>query len=288
MPLNAYRRPRMVVLNANSSVLEAARAMENNRIGAIFVQEDGELVGVVTDRDLAVRALGRGLDAESTMISDVMTPTPVTLSPTDRIEDAIQLMQDRNVRRIPLVDQGRIVGVVTLDDLLLDEAAPLEELAAIIEAQIGEGGPPPSDRLPGRRRSLARAAASLARLVRQARDAAGLDDSDQARVALETVLAGLVRRLTPTEARDMIAQLPSLLHAPLKAIPPGPDRSVTRDSIEAELAERLNVDAKRAGQVLVAIASTISATVSPGEMEHVRRQLPAELQDVLSASPAAQ
>lgn len=285
MPLNAYRRPRMVVLNANSSVLEAARAMEQNRIGAVFVQDGGQLVGVVTDRDLAVRALGRALDPEATMISDVMTPTPLTLSPTDSIDDAIQLMQDRNVRRIPLVDGKRIVGVVTLDDLLLDEAAPLEELAAIVEAQIGEGGPVVSDRLPGRRRSIARAEATLGRLLRQAREAAGLDNAEQARIALDTVLAALVRRLTPTEARDMISQLPSLLQPPLKKIPPGPDRSVTRDSIEAELAARLNLDPKRAGQVLVAIASTISGTVSAGEMEQVRRQLPLELQDVLSAPP---
>lgn len=285
MPLNAYRRPRMVVLNANSSVLEAARAMEQNRIGAVFVQDGGQLVGVVTDRDLAVRALGRALDPEATMISDVMTPTPLTLSPADSIDDAIQLMQDRNVRRIPLVDGKRIVGVVTLDDLLLDEAAPLEELAAIVEAQIGEGGPVVSDRLPGRRRSIARAEATLGRLLRQAREAAGLDNAEQARIALDTVLAALVRRLTPTEARDMISQLPSLLQPPLKKIPPGPDRSVTRDSIEAELAARLNLDPKRAGQVLVAIASTISGTVSAGEMEQVRRQLPLELQDVLSAPP---
>src|SRR5690606_27443036 len=193
MPLNAYRRPRMVVLNANSSVLEAARAMEQNRIGAVFVQDGGQLVGVVTDRDLAVRALGRALDPEATMISDVMTPTPLTLSPTDSIDDAIQLMQDRNVRRIPLVDGKRIVGVVTLDDLLLDEAAPLEELAAIVEAQIGEGGPVVSDRLPGRRRGIARAEATLGRLLRQAREAAGLDNAEQARIALDTVLAALVR-----------------------------------------------------------------------------------------------
>src|SRR5690606_9657731 len=138
-----------------------------------------------------------------------------------------RLMQERNVRRIPLLEGERLVGVVTLDDLLLDEAAPLEELAAVIEAQIGEGGPVPSDRLPGRRRSIARADATLARFMEQVRQDAGLDDTEQARAALDIVLAGLVQRLTPNEASDFISQLPSRLQPQLRTLPPGPDRRVT-------------------------------------------------------------
>jgi CBS domain-containing protein/uncharacterized protein (DUF2267 family) len=284
MPLHAYRRPRLVVLNADSPVLEAARAMEHNNIGAVFVQDGGRIVGIVTDRDLAVRALGRALDPSSTPISDIMTPSPVALDPKASHADAIRLMQDRNVRRIPLLDGERLVGVVTLDDLLLDEAAPLEELAAIVEAQIGEGGPIVSDRLPARRRSIARAEATLARFIDQIRQDAGLDNAEQARTALDIVLAGLVQRLTPDEASDFISQLPSLLQPQLRTLPSGPDRLVTRDSIEAGLSAGLKVEAKRAGQVLVAIVGTVAKTVSPGEMEHVRKQLPKDFQDVVVAA----
>ncbi len=284
MPLHAYRRPRLVVLNSDKPVIEAARAMEHNNIGAIFVQDGGRIVGIVTDRDLAVRALGRALDPNTTPISDVMTSSPITLDARASHADAIRLMQDRNVRRIPLLDGEQIVGVVTLDDLLLDEAAPLEELAGIVEAQIGEGGPTASDRLPARRRSIARAEATLARFVNQAREAAGLESADQARTALDIVLAGLVKRLSPNEANDFISQLPSLLQPQLCELPPGPDRHVTRDSIEAELSANLNVDAKRAGQVLVAVVNTIANTVSAGEMEHVRRQLPKDFQDVVATA----
>ncbi len=284
MPLHAYRRPRLVVLNSRSSVREAARAMEHNHIGAIFVQEDGRIVGIVTDRDLAVRVLGRALDPSSTRVSEIMTPSPVTLDPRASHADAIRLMQDRNVRRIPLVDGDRIVGVVTLDDLLLDEAAPLEELAAVVESQIGEGGPTISDRLPGRRRSIARAEATLAHFIAQIRHDAGLDTAEQARTALDIVLAGLVRRLTPDEASDFISQLPSLLQPQLRALPPGPDRGITRDTIEAELSAGLEVEAKRAGQLLVAIVRAVARTVSPGEMEHVRKQLPKEFQEVVAAA----
>ncbi len=290
MTLQWYRRPRLVVLKPDASVLEAARAIEQNNIGAVVVQDRGRVVGIVTDRDLAVRALGRELDASSTKIADVMTPSPVTLPPSAKSSEAIRLMQDRNVRRIPLVEGERVVGMVTLDDLLLDEAAPIEELAAIVHAQIGEGGPVLSDRLPARRRSIARAEATLDRYVKQVQDEAGLERAEDARTALEVVAASIVRRLTPDEARDFIAQLPSLLHAPLRALPPGPDRSVTRESIEADLASSLGIDGEHAAPLLAAVARTISRNISPGEAEQVRGQLPKELQSVLvppAASPPA-
>jgi len=283
MTLRWYRRPRLVVLNPNDTVLEAARAIEANRIGAVAVQKDRRLVGIATDRDLTVRALGRGLDPSSTTISEVMTPSPLTLSPRDSVDDAIRLMKERNIRRIPLVEDGRIVGMVTLDDLILEEAAPLEELAAVLEAQIGEGGPADSDRLPSRRRSMVRAEATLQRLVKQVQEEADLDDADQARAALDAVLSGLVRRLTAGEALDFIAQLPSLLQPRLRALPPGPDKTVTRGSIEADLVARLGIDESRAARVFVAVATTVLGSVSPGEAEQVISQLPEDLQKALAA-----
>lgn len=286
MPLHWYRRPRLVVLNPDSSVLEAARALEQNRVGAVVVQDRGRVTGIVTDRDLAVRALGRGLDPSVTTIAAVMTPSPSTLTPSDSSADAVRLMEERNVRRIPLVEGERVVGMVTLDDLLLDEAASLEELAAIIQAQIGEGGPAQNDREPNRRRTNARAEATLARVVEQVRAEAGLERGEQALTALEIVSAALVRRLTADEAKDLISQLPSLLQVRLRALPTGPDRSVTRGTIEAELATRLGLERAVAASLLVAVARTIASSISPGEVEHVRSQLPSELQSVLAA-PAA-
>lgn len=165
MPLQWYRRPRLVILSPDSPVLDAARAIEQNRIGALLVQDRGRIVGIVTDRDLAVRVLGRALDPRTTTVGEIMTPSPLTLGPQDSREDAIRLMQECNVRRIPIVEDGRVVGIVTLDDLLLDEAAPLEELAAIVQAQLGEGGPAGSGRSPASRRRLARAEATLGRLL---------------------------------------------------------------------------------------------------------------------------
>lgn len=284
MSLRWYIRPRLVALKPSSSAMDAARAIEHNNVGAVVVQDRGRVVGIVTDRDLAVRVLGPGLDPRSTTLAEVMSTDVATLSPADSQGDAIRLMYRRNVRRVPLVDGERLAGMVTLDDLLLDEAAPLDRLAAVVQAQIGPGGPTASPRAPGRRRSAARAEATYARLLSQVRASAELDTADKAEAALEVVLESLVRRLTPDEADDLIAQLPSLLQPTLEALPPGPDKSITRDTIERELARRLDVEPERAEQLLGAVGATVAQSVSTGQMEDVRSQLPQELRAAFASA----
>jgi len=276
-----------VALKSDTSVLDAARAIEHNNIGAVVVQDRGTVVGIVTDRDLAIRALGRGLDARKTTVGEVMTAGVVSLAPTDTQASAIRLMQKRNIRRIPLIERGRFVGMVTLDDLLLDEAAPIDRLAAIVEAQIGEGGPASTDRSPARRRSAARAEATYRRLVNQLRADTGLDNDGAAETALGIVLDSLVRRLTPGEAEDLIAQLPSLLQPALYALPLGPDKLITRETIEQELVQQLGVEPSQAAKLLAATGALIAQTVSAGQMEDVRSQLPESLRDVFLEAPVA-
>ncbi|MFA7592777.1 MAG: CBS domain-containing protein [Thiohalobacteraceae bacterium] len=286
MSLYWYRRPRLVVLSSNNSVLEAARAMENNSIGAIMVQDRGRIVGIVTDRDLAVRALGHKLDPETTPIAKVMTPSPLMLTPDDSREEAIALMQQGNVRRIPLNENGRVVGMVTLDDLLLDEAAPLDELAAIIEAQIGEGGPAESPRSPARRRSLARAEATLLRLIMAVQAETDLEDRQQTQLAIDTTLALLIQRITPGEAKDFIAQLPSLLQPSLRGLPQGPDKSIDRKAIIAGLSKQLGLDTAQAERLIGPLIGTIAQAISPGQAEDIRRQLPEDLRSLFTVPKA--
>jgi uncharacterized protein (DUF2267 family)/predicted transcriptional regulator len=274
----------MVALKPSTSVLEAARAIENNNIGAVVVQDDKCVVGLVTDRDLTVRVLGRGLDPRSTTLGDVMTTPVATLSSMDSQNDAIRVMQQRSIRRIPLVEAGQLVGIVTLDDLLLDEGAPLDQLAAVVEAQIGQGGPAASLRSPATRRSAARAQATYGRMLNQLRAEANLETSERAEMALEIVLGLIVQRLTPEEAKDLIAQLPSLLQPTLRALPPGPDKTITRQTIETELSERLDTDQSHTWQILVVVGDIVAQSVSTGQIDDVHGQLPIGLRGVFSSS----
>ena len=282
MSLKWYRRPRLVVLNTDTTALDAARAIENNSIGSVVVQDEGRVVGIVTDRDIAIRVTGRGLDPRTTLLKDVMTTPVATLSPAASQNDAIRLMQQLNIRRIPLVEREQLVGIITLDDMILDEAAPIDQLAAVVETQIGEGGPAASIRAPGMQRRAARAEATYGRLLNQVKSNAALDTAEDAETALEVVLAALLRRLTPGEAKDLIAQLPSLMQPKLYALPPGPDKGITRASIEADLIQRLNMDSTRATQLLTAVGATVAQSVSPGQVKDIQSQLPEELRELFA------
>lgn len=286
MSLKWYVRPRLVALSPDTSVLEAARAIESNRIGAVIVHDKGRIAGIVTDRDLAIRVVGRALDPNTTPLAEVMTTGVATLAPSDSQSSALRLMERRKVRRVPLVERERLVGIVTLDDLLLDEAAPIDRVAAVVQAQIAEGGAADSPRSAARRRSAARAEATYARLLNQLRTDASLETAEQAETALEIVLEFVVRRLTPDEADDLISQLPSLLQPTLHAVPQGPDKLVNRETIERELALRLDVETPRAAQLLSAVGTAVAQTVSAGQIEDVRGQLPKDLRDVFRSPDA--
>lgn len=282
MSLRIYRRPRLVALKPQTPVFEAARAIEENNIGAVVVVDRGGVVGIVTDRDLAVRAVGRALDPAETPVKEVMSSPVTVLSPSDEQGEAIRLMRERNIRRIPLVEDDRLAGMVTLDDLLLDEAAPIEEVSAIVRSQIGEGGPAPTLRAPVAQRRISRAASTYSRFLDQVQAETGLASAEEADTALDVVLTALIRRLTPGEAKDTISQLPSLLHPGLYTLPPGPDKSITRELIESALAERLRVDRSRAAKLLESVGSVIAQNISDGQMKDVRHQLPPSLREIFS------
>lgn len=196
-------------------------------------------------------------------------------------------MQQLNIRRIPLVEADRVVGIVTLDDLLLDEAAPLDQLAAVVEAQIGEGGPALL-RSPAARRSAARAQATYGRMLNQLQTDADLESPESAEAAIEIVLGAIVKRLVPGEAKDLISQLPSLLQPKLRVLASGPDKTITRQAIEAELSERLGIDQARSRQICAAVGTIVAQTVSPGQIDDVRGHLPEDLRDIFSDSKTAE
>jgi len=106
-----------VALPATSSVVDAARAMRDSDIGNVIVLENGQICGIVTDRDIAIRGVAEGRNISSLTLGDICSRQLTTLSPTDSVDDAALLMREKALRRLPVVEGGKPVGIVSLGDL---------------------------------------------------------------------------------------------------------------------------------------------------------------------------
>src|SRR5690606_15123208 len=94
----------------------AARLMRDNKIAALLVMSADHLVGIITERDMTVRVIAAGLNPDSTEISDIMTSDPDTLSPNDTAAEAIHMMKSRGYRHLPVVENSKVVGMVSVRD----------------------------------------------------------------------------------------------------------------------------------------------------------------------------
>jgi CBS domain-containing protein len=121
--------PRSV--DAGATLTEVAKEMEDADVGAILVTEADTLSGIVTDRDIVVRAVAAGKDPNETRAGDVCTSDPHTLSPDDDLGDAVRRVKSENIRRLPVVEDGKPVGILSLGDLAekLDPESVLADIS---------------------------------------------------------------------------------------------------------------------------------------------------------------
>jgi CBS domain-containing protein len=126
-----------ITVPASAAVLHAARLMKEQDIGDVIVVDDGQIRGIVTDRDLVTRVLGENLDPSRTPVGEVCSRELVTVAPDDAPEQAIELMRARALRRIPVTRDGQAIGIVSMGDLAV-ERDPESALADISAA-------PPND-----------------------------------------------------------------------------------------------------------------------------------------------
>lgn len=134
------QRPRAVT--AQMTVREAARLMDEEDVGSLpVVDEGGRLIGIVTDRDVAVRVVGRGLDSDTTVVDDVASRHIVALTPDHELDDALELMAQEQVRRVPIViRENQLVGMLAQADVA--HAGKEKVTGEVVEAiSRAPGGP---------------------------------------------------------------------------------------------------------------------------------------------------
>jgi len=107
-------------VEAGAPVREAARAMREGDVGAIVVLDGGDLYGIVTDRDVAIRLVAEDRDPATTTVGDIASRDPTTIESDRPEEDAVALMRERALRRLPVVEGGQPVGILTLGDLSVE------------------------------------------------------------------------------------------------------------------------------------------------------------------------
>src|SRR5215213_5006142 len=125
------QNPRTV--NADDTIVDAARVMRDNDIGDVVVMEDGQVGGIVTDRDIVVRGIAEGVEPESTAVSQVCSTGVQTVEPSASVDDALRMMREHDIRRLPVVTNGRPVGILSLGNLAV-ERDPDSTLADISAA----------------------------------------------------------------------------------------------------------------------------------------------------------
>lgn len=121
-------------VSREASLTTAAALMRDGHMGDVLVAEAGRLTGVLTDRDIVIRTVAEGRDPASVTVGEVCSTDVIAVSPDDDSDHAVRLMREKAVRRLPVVDGGRLVGVVSIGDLAMEKDArsALSDISAAV------------------------------------------------------------------------------------------------------------------------------------------------------------
>ncbi len=126
----------LYTLPSTATAREAARTLAEKEVGAIAVVDDGRLAGVLSERDLTVRIIAGGADADATRVADIMTRDPITVQAAESLSHALNEMRGRKFRHLPVVDGDKLVGMISVRDLFAAMKAELEHDLTEREAMI--------------------------------------------------------------------------------------------------------------------------------------------------------
>ena len=133
------QKPRAVYsISAQAPVLDAIRLMAEHNIGALLVMSGAVLEGIVSERDYARKVILKGRSSSDTPVRQIMTAEVITVDPDSSAQQCMQIMTERRVRHLPVVDQGRVLGMLSIGDLvramLVEQAQTIEQLESYIRS----------------------------------------------------------------------------------------------------------------------------------------------------------
>ena len=139
MTIRDLMTPEVATVTADTTLEEIATLMRDEDTGAIPVLEDNQLIGIVTDRDIVVRCIAQGRAATDTVAEEVMSSDIETIAPDADIAEASRLMSAKQIRRLPVVQGGALVGMLSLGDMAVKERERPKDKAGVALGQISQG-----------------------------------------------------------------------------------------------------------------------------------------------------
>jgi CBS domain-containing protein len=137
MTIDELARHDVVTVDLEATLTEVAKVMRDERVGsAVVVDGKGTVAGLLTDRDLVVSGLAEGRDPETCIANDILSTNVFTVEPDDSVASVARRMRDQGVRRVPVMRDHGLVGIVTLDDLLVHLADELDCLASVVRGEF--------------------------------------------------------------------------------------------------------------------------------------------------------
>jgi IMP dehydrogenase len=130
---------RVVSIRPEQSVLEAIKVLASEDIGAAIVMTGGRIAGIFSERDYTRKIVLKGRSSDTTKVEEIMTPNVIVVSPRTKTRECMQLMTEKNIRHLPVVDEGRVVGMVSIrdivSDIIADQDFTIEQLEHYISGQ---------------------------------------------------------------------------------------------------------------------------------------------------------
>ena len=137
----AQKSAALIHVRSGDMVVEALRQMRDKRVRSVLVIDGDVLVGIVTQGDCAIKVLLPGLDAKQTRVDQVMTAKPTTVRPDDPLDGCMALMAARGFRHLPVLDAGKVVGVISVGDVVKNIIRDLEHNMDDLMGYIMKDGP---------------------------------------------------------------------------------------------------------------------------------------------------
>ncbi len=125
----------VVVAKSGATIKEASEVMSKYKIGSLVVLEGTEIAGIITERNV-LESVAKGMAPEDTKISDIMTRKVVTIKPDENIENAVNLMIENKIKKLPVVEDGKLKGIVTASDIVVVEPKLVASIANLISMKI--------------------------------------------------------------------------------------------------------------------------------------------------------